>query len=646
MEEIKIINAQGVEEVVDSKAFELVQQNKVLHDVKFETKTTTYMKDSFKRFCKNKSSVVAAIIIGMLLILAFSIPVISPHDLEVPHLTQRLLSPKIFEAGTGFWDGTKEYENIIYDPVNEQPVGFKKGSVVKYHSFNETYLDDFSEYSHGGILVFEANKAKREESNYKYDYLKHYQFVDFTKDNGVSFSVKFADPSEIQTDQNEIHEYRIVIQTNEKDAYQFVVIKDWSDQVEDFEFNVSQYLIDNNIDSLHGSVRFDIKANKAKEVPCGSLYIDSFVYSTTLDPEVEANQEFIDKLEAISITNANSTKLLTSADIGYWHSTGSYRVIKTSVTYCSFTYNHYEDQLGAASNYEIGKSLMEEYIANGWCTYDFNVGPESFVSLSDRCPVEKVDEQKSVFINDKEVINLVCDVQIYKVLGFKTMPKFILGTDASGFDLLTRAFSSLRTSFGVAIIISAVCLAFGLCWGAISGYFGGNVDLAMERFCEILGGMPWIVLMTLVLIKWGQSIGTFAIASCITGWLGTAGTTRTQFYRFKGREYILSSRTLGSSDLRLIFRHILPNALGTIVTGSVLKIPGVIFSEATLSYLGLGLQGVHSFGVMLSENQVYINSYSYLILIPAFIISLLMISFNLFGNGLRDALNPSLKGSD
>ena len=128
--------------------------------------------------------------------------------------------------------------------------------------------------------------------------------------------------------------------------------------------------------------------------------------------------------------------------------------------------------------------------------------------------------------------------------------------------------------------------------------------------------------------------------------MGTASRTRTQFYRFKGREYILASRTLGASDTRLIFRHILPNALGTIVTSSVLMIPSLIFTESTLSYLGLGLNGSNSFGNILSDNQAYLQTYPALIVFPSVIISLLMISFNLFGNGLRDALNPSLKGSD
>jgi oligopeptide transport system permease protein len=226
------------------------------------------------------------------------------------------------------------------------------------------------------------------------------------------------------------------------------------------------------------------------------------------------------------------------------------------------------------------------------------------------------------------------------------MPSYILGTTSVGKDLVKLAFVSLRTSLLIAIISSSICLCFGLVWGSISGYFGGNVDLAMERFCEILGGVPFIVVMTLTILLLGNNIVTFALALCLTGWLGVAGRTRTQFYRYKGREYILASRTLGSSDRRLIFRHILPNALGTIVTGSVLMIPSVIFSEASLAYLNLGLQGVESFGVLLSTNQKYLESQPALIIFPAIIISLLMISFNLFGNGLRDALNPSLKGSE
>jgi oligopeptide transport system permease protein len=122
-----------------------------------------------------------------------------------------------------------------------------------------------------------------------------------------------------------------------------------------------------------------------------------------------------------------------------------------------------------------------------------------------------------------------------------------------------------------------------------------------------------------------------------------------QFYRFKGQEYILAARTLGAKDRRLIFKHIFPNSLGTIITGSVLAIPGVIFSESTLSYLNiinLETSSLTSVGTMLANGQGFLNSYPHIILFPALFISILEISFNLFGNGLRDAFNPSLRGAD
>ena len=128
-----------------------------------------------------------------------------------------------------------------------------------------------------------------------------------------------------------------------------------------------------------------------------------------------------------------------------------------------------------------------------------------------------------------------------------------------------------------------------------------------------------------------------------------AGTTRMQFYRYKGQEYVLASRVLGASDWRIMFRHIFPNSLGTIITSSVLVIPGVIFSESSLTYLGivnLDSSTMTSVGTMLANGRQYLSTHPHVILFPALFISLLEISFNLFGNGLRDAFNPSLRGAD
>ena len=288
---------------------------------------------------------------------------------------------------------------------------------------------------------------------------------------------------------------------------------------------------------------------------------------------------------------------------------------------------------------------MVNYINNGYCTYDFTIGPESFVLLDEaNCPITSVDSQ--YFDERLMIYTMNVTGYNYRFLGYSSYPIYILGTDNQGQDLLKQIFAGLRTSLLLGIGTALVCITFGVIWGSISGYFGGNVDIVMERITDILSGVPWIVVMTLCILHLGNNFGTFILALCLTGWIGTSSVTRSQFYRFKGREYVLAARTLGANDFRLIFRHILPNSIGTLVTNSVLMIPSVIFSEATISYLNLGLQGLPSLGVLLSDNQQFINSYSYLIIWPAVVISLIMISFNLFGNGLRDAFNPSLKGAE
>jgi oligopeptide transport system permease protein len=160
-----------------------------------------------------------------------------------------------------------------------------------------------------------------------------------------------------------------------------------------------------------------------------------------------------------------------------------------------------------------------------------------------------------------------------------------------------------------------------------------------------------MIVITLLKMHLGESsqLLVLFIAFFLTGWISMAKRTRMQFYRFKNREYALSARTLGASNFRIMFKHILPNAIGTIITGSVLSIPATIFSESSLSYLGiinLNTGSTTSVGTLLSNAQPYLTTYPYMILFPAVFICLLMLSFNLFGNGLRDAFNPSLRGKE
>lgn len=644
MSDKKTFDALGNEIKLTKESFEFVQSDSKIHDAKFETKPTTFIKDAFKRFCKNKSSVAGAVVLGILVLGAIIIPFASPFNIETPNLKLAFLEPKLFEAGTGFWDGTVKYTNQIYDVDNEVPVGFVKNAVVRIDNQWDAITDKFSEYGHDGIYVFEADGDSSVKRGF--DYLQHTTTFNLDTDYDWNVAVVMEKVDDLYVE----GEYRLVLSTgkvpntpedvaNKGKVGIDEVLIDWTKDVTEHDINISEVLKEAgylNLDNAH--LRFDLR-HSTQELR-SAIYLNSLKL-TTNDPEYE------ELCSNISITDANETKNLASSAPGYWQSSGVTSAYKVEITYCDFTYDVYEAKIGTQSGFQIGQSIMDDYIAKGYCTYDYEVGPESFVSLSENCPINKVTNQKTTDIVDVgTIVNLTCEVEIYKYLGFDSMPIFLFGTNSSGYDLLKMAFTGLRTSLLLAIITSAVNFMIGLVWGSISGYFGGNVDLAMERFCEILGGMPWIVMMTLAIILMGNNLLTFGIALCLTGWMGTAGRTRTQFYRFKGREYILSSRTLGSSDMRLIFKHILPNALGTIVTGAVLMIPSVIFSEATLSYLQLGLSGVNSFGVLLSENQQYLGSHPMLIIFPSIIISLIMISFNLFGNGLRDALNPSLKGSD
>lgn len=231
-------------------------------------------------------------------------------------------------------------------------------------------------------------------------------------------------------------------------------------------------------------------------------------------------------------------------------------------------------------------------------------------------------------------------------------PAFLFGTDAMGHDILSRLASGARFSLLLSMVISVINFIIGTVYGAIEGYYGGKIDMIMERIADVLYSVPYMVLFSLLQLRWGDQIGVVGallLAFVLTGWISVASTVRTQFYRYKGQEYVLAARTLGARDARLIFRHILPNALGTIVTSCVLMVPSVIFTESSLSYLGvlnLDSSTLTSVGTMLSNAQSSLSSYPHAIFFPALFISLMMISFNLFGNGLRDALNPSLRGAE
>lgn len=259
------------------------------------------------------------------------------------------------------------------------------------------------------------------------------------------------------------------------------------------------------------------------------------------------------------------------------------------------------------------------------------------------------NDDQILIIRDATLVNGTYKVRIhfFEFLEaiYDVKPIFLFGTDTQGRDLFEQLWIGARVSLLIASSVSLINIIIGVIIGAISGYYGGIVDLVIERLSEILSGLPFLAILSLLLLRFGNAIWVVVLAFTLTGWLGIARLTRAQFYRYKNREYVLAARTLGALDKRIMFRHILPNAIGTMITSFVLYIPGVIFTESTFSFLGIiNYANTTSIGRILSTGQEVMKTHFYLIAFPAIFISLLMLSFNLFGNGLRDAFNPSLRG--
>lgn len=245
-----------------------------------------------------------------------------------------------------------------------------------------------------------------------------------------------------------------------------------------------------------------------------------------------------------------------------------------------------------------------------------------------------------------------CRVDYYTYYQYKNgnEPMFLFGTNTMGQDLFCAIGIGARFSLIFAVIVSAINLTIGAIYGAVQGYYGGVIDMVMDRITDVLSNVPFIVVTTLFQLHLAAKVGivpSFLFAFVLTGWIGMSALTRQQFYRFKGQEYVLAARTLGASDRRLMFKHIFPNSLGTIVTSCVLVIPGVISSETSLTYLGIinlsDFVGT-SIGTLMSQGQSSMTTSPHAMFFPALFVSLLLICFNLFGNGLRDAFNPSTRG--
>nr|WP_176722205.1 oligopeptide ABC transporter permease [Staphylococcus xylosus] len=233
-------------------------------------------------------------------------------------------------------------------------------------------------------------------------------------------------------------------------------------------------------------------------------------------------------------------------------------------------------------------------------------------------------------------------VDAYKEVGVKE--NFWFGTDQLGRDLWSRTWQGAQVSLFIGVVAALLDIFIGVIYGAISGFFGGRIDNVMQRIIEVVASIPTLIVVILFVLIFEPSIWTIILAMAITGWIGMSRVVRGEFLKLKNQEFVLASKTLGASKFKLIFKHILPNTLGVIVVTSMFTVPNAIFFEAFLSFIGIGVPAPRtSLGSLVNEGRAMLLIHPHELFIPALVLSLLILFFYLFSDGLRDAFDPKMR---
>ena len=515
--------------VISSEKFKFRSLDENIHDKKLETKPIGYFKDALYRFTRNKGSIVAAFIIGLLLLFALIGPYLTPYkviDKDAYYMNVLPKSELFAKLGLGIWDGTEKVTGV---------------SKVTKDKLLAIELETGADVIVGDIKEYEVTKKGKKTFEYS-----------FRQDVYAKVGV--------------------------------VLITSMSDEVYQ---KLQEYQNETGIQVIYPITDTKLRTKAVSEQSNANIWFKT------------GNNEFT----------------MNSALIIEYDENGNFIPI-------------YKEYSGGFDEYN---SLR---IEGDTPKYDYALAKQNGTQWEVRVKYDEYYKFEHTVLKDDKI----------------EYPVFLFGADSSGRDIFVCLASGARFSFVLAIIVAVVNLFVGAIYGAIEGYYGGKLDLFMERISEILGAIPSMIVITLLRyhLKVDHWVVLF-ISFFLTGWIGMAARTRMQFYRFKNQEYVLVARTLGANDRRIMFKHIFPNAIGTLITGSVLVIPSVIFSETSLSYLGiinLETGNLTSVGTLLANGQNALYNFPHIILFPSLFISLLMLSFNLFGNGLRDAFNPSLRGTE
>lgn len=235
------------------------------------------------------------------------------------------------------------------------------------------------------------------------------------------------------------------------------------------------------------------------------------------------------------------------------------------------------------------------------------------------------------------------DTDYNNVYGFPSAAH-IFGADQFGRDLWVRTWMGTRISLMIALVAAILDLVVGVLYGAVSALFGGKVDAIMQRIIEVLVGIPSLIIVILFLMAFPAGVGTIIAALSITGWVNMARLVRAEILKLKNQEFVMASHVLGSNNFYIIMKDLIPNTVGIIVIQVMFTIPSAIFTEAFLSFIGIGLaEPQASLGVLINGGYQVLQNYPHVLICPAIVIVLIMVCFSILGDGLRDALDPQMR---